>query len=182
MRDPFLNPGFPALCERGDKEAAAGCFSQHKPIPWKWLQDPPRLYLPEELVGLSREGAELPCLPMLLGWRVWHSSWQGLFSAPPALRSGHKQPLSTSSPLPKSGGKERRPWLSHRHPTVPHTGRSPLLLAPRRSLLIQSQHNGAEMAPLILLGRRSRYMVGISNDFLPHGTGSQDLALCTAPQ
>lgn len=24
-------------------------------------------------------------------------------------------------------------------------------------------------------------MVGISNDFLPHGTGSQDLALCTAP-
>lgn len=120
--------------------------------------------------------------PMLLGWRVWHSSWQGLFSAPPALRSGHKQPLSTSSPLPKSGGKERRPWLSHRHPTVPHTGRSPLLLAPRRSLLIQSQHNGAEMAPLILLGRRSRYMVGISNDFLPHGTGSQDLALCTAPQ
>lgn len=63
MRDPFLNPGFPALCECGDKEAAAGCFSQHKPIPWKWLQDPPRLYLPEELVGLSREGAELPCLP-----------------------------------------------------------------------------------------------------------------------
>lgn len=161
------------------------CFPQHQPVPWKWLQDPP-LPLPASRTGWPRQGR---CTASMLTPRP--SGLASLAHIPagslPCLSSSgvcaslrELTPLSASPRLPKSGRRKGGPDCP-RQAAVPHTGRSPFLPAPWRSSLIQSQHNGAEMAPLILLGRWSRCMVGISNGFLPRGTGSQDSAPLYSP-
>lgn len=95
--------------------------------PWKWLQHP-ALPLPASRTGWPQPGgcAGPVLAPCSWGWRAWHAwswhtwSWQGLCPARPVgsgLACGHKQPLSTSSPLPKSGGEKEAL-------TVPQAGNS----------------------------------------------------------
>lgn len=158
------------------------CFPQCQPAPWKWLQDPPLPLLARRTVWPQRGWCAAPMLaPHSWSWRAWHVFRQGLCLACRRLGSGlacgHKHHGVLHHLFQNQGGGKEDLTV----PGRPHTGRSPLRPAPWRSSLIQSQHNGAEMAPLILLGRRSHCTVGISNGFLPRGTGSQDSTLRTAP-
>lgn len=81
------------------------------------------LYRPEELVGLSREGAQLPCSPRAPGAGEPGTPGPGRVCALPVLLGlacGHKQPLSTSSPLPKWGGRKGALTVPQAGNSTPH--------------------------------------------------------------
>lgn len=161
------------LCECGGKEAAAA--SLLSPAPACSLETAPR-----STPASTCQQNWLASIGRLRGTRAHPTSWGWRPGTCPSrdlsrvLACGHKQHRALPYPFQSQGkGGPGCP----RQVAVPHTGRSLLLPAPWRSSLIQSQHNGAELAPLILLGRRSSCTVGIGNGFLPCGTGSQDSAL-----
>lgn len=152
-------------------------FPQHQPAPCKRLQDPP-LPLPASRTGWPQQGARTaPTItPCSWGWGAWHASQRGLCPACSPLGSrlahGHKGHWVLHHLFQnQSGGKEDLSVPGRQqYPTQGGAFSSQL---PWRSSLIQSQHNGAELVLLILLGRRSRCGAWISNGCLPHGIQSQ---------
>jgi len=144
------------LHEHGGKEAVAASLLSLAPacsLETAPRSTPASTYQQNWLASVGRVHST-HARPALLGPVSLVPVPQGLCPASCRVRASlwASVPLSAPPPLPKSAGSKGGPGCP-RQAARPYTGRSPLLPSPWRSSLIQSQHNGAEMAPLILLGR-----------------------------